>query len=173
MSGESTGRTGTSAQAFERAFGDRAACNRCRSAIGDYRVIATFLHDTVAMRAYCPECYEIALEGEYHARGDGMVLDYPSYAQRFGAPGPPPPPMTPVDRLLAVLLRDVTLQSLSPPSEALARRQGPGPYRFRVEWLVDGAAASAELRLGRDGRLIDMQGERDLCARLKALLGPG
>lgn len=133
MSGESTRIATAKVAAFERAFGDNARCNRCGATIPDYRVLALFLHDTVAVRAYCQACYDVAIEGEYHARGDGMILDFVGFGERFGAAGPPPPPCTPVDRVLSTLIRDPALRSLSPPSEALARRARSTPYRFQVE----------------------------------------
>src|SRR5262245_43910842 len=103
-----------SAVAFERAFGDSARCSRCTATTTSYRVIATFLHDTVAVRAYCERCYDVAVEGEYHAQGDGLILDYAGFAERFGAAGPPPPPCTPVDRALRALIREPSLRFLTP-----------------------------------------------------------
>src|SRR5688572_7798284 len=100
MSGESTARTTANVAAFERAFGDSARCNRCSATAADYRVIATFLHDTVAVRAYCATCYPEALEGEYHTRGDGALMSYDEFSRRFGPAGPAPPPCTAVDRML-------------------------------------------------------------------------
>ncbi|HET9328349.1 MAG TPA: hypothetical protein VFQ05_16405 [Candidatus Eisenbacteria bacterium] len=133
MSGESTRSGIASAAAFERAFGDSARCNRCGSVTPEYRVLAVFLHDTVAMRAYCQPCYDVAIEGEYHAGGDGFILHYEEFTKRFGAAGPPPPPCTPVDQVLSALIRDPALRSLKPPSEALARRTRKTPYKFQVE----------------------------------------
>jgi hypothetical protein len=159
-----------SAAAFERAFGEAARCNRCAASTPDYRVIATFLHDTVAVRAYCQGCYEAAIEGEYHARGDGLILDYGGFAERFGAAGPPPPPCTPVDRALRALIREPGLRSLAPPSEALARRARSTPYRFKVELVIEGGAQGAELALMPDGRIVALVGEPLACERLRALL---
>ena len=171
MSGESTPRATVSAAAFERAFGDAARCNRCAAAAPDYRVVATFLHDTVAVRAYCPDCYEAAIEGEYHARGDGLILDYGGFAERFGPAGPFPPPCTPVDRALRALIREPALRSLAPPSEALARRARSTPYRFKVELAIAGAPRVAQLALMPDGRIEALEGEAQACERVRALLG--
>jgi hypothetical protein len=170
MSGESTPRATASAAAFERAFGASATCSRCEVRVEDYRVVATFLHDTVAVRAYCQGCYAAAVEGEYHALGDGMVTDYAGFAERFGAAGPPPPPCTPVDRLLARLIREPALRSLAPPSEALARRARVLPYRFRVEFELGGGARPADLALTREGGVAMLSGDPAACERLKALL---
>ena len=169
MSGESTSRSPGNASALERAFGDRAACNRCGAEIADYRVIALFLHDTALVRAYCRECYGVAVDGEYHARGDGLRLDYAGFAERFGAPGPPPPPATPVDRLLATLLRDPDVRFMTPPSEAVARRLRMSPYRFRIELLLDGAERSVDLTLRPDGTVERIEGEERARERLRAL----
>jgi len=171
MSGESTSRATVGAAAFERALGARARCNRCAAAIEDYRVIATFLHDTVAVRAYCRDCYEAATEGEYHALGDGLLLDYAGFAERFGSAGPPPPPCTPVDHALTALIREPALRSLVPPSEALARRARSTPYRFKIELAVAGATQRAELSLMPDGRIVTLEGEPDARERVRALLG--
>ncbi len=109
MSGESTPRTTVAAEALERAFGARAVCNACATPVEDYRVVALFLHETAVVRAYCRRCYPAAAEGEHSAAGDGLLLDYASFAARFGAPGPPPPPATAVDRALTTLVRDPAL----------------------------------------------------------------
>ncbi|TMQ69908.1 MAG: hypothetical protein E6K80_10165 [Candidatus Eisenbacteria bacterium] len=167
MSGESTRSSAASAAAFERAFGDRARCNRCDASVADYRVLAVFLHDMVAVRAYCPECYTHAVEGEYHARGDGLILDYPGFAARFGAAGPAPPPCTPVDRALRTLIREPALRSIAPPSEALARRARQTPYRFQLE-MEEGAAT---LALMPDGAVSALDGAPRACARVRELLG--
>lgn len=171
MSGESTPRATASAVAFERAFGDAAVCNRCAKRAAGYRVIATFLHDTVAVRAYCPECYDVAIAGEYHARGDGVVLDYSGFAERFGAAGPPPPPCTPADRFLAGLIRDPAVEFLAPPSESLARRTRSMPYRIRLELRIEGASRPAELSLTPEGRATVLDADPTTRERLKALLG--
>ncbi|MGH7731373.1 MAG: hypothetical protein ACRENJ_09000, partial [Candidatus Eiseniibacteriota bacterium] len=98
-------------------FGPRAVCNACVASIPEYRIVALFLHETAVVRAYCPRCYPAAADGDYHARGDGLMTDYAGFAARFGPPGPPPPPATPVDRLLTVFIRDPALRRLSPASE--------------------------------------------------------
>jgi len=153
VSGESTRSATAGAVAFERAFGETARCNRCQATISDYRVLAVFLHETAAVRAYCQACYEIAIEGEYHARGDGLILDYAGFAERFGAAGPPPPPCTPVDQVLGVLIHDPALRSLSPPSEALARRTRTTPYRFRLEIDEGHGPQSFELAVTPNGTI--------------------
>lgn len=170
MSGESTTRAAMDTAAFEKAFGDTARCNRCLAGIPDYRVIATFLHDTVAVRAYCPGCYPSAVEGEYHAFGDGLVLDYPGYAARFGPAGPPPPPCTPVDRMLTALIREPALRSLAPASEVLARRALTTPYRFRVELHLEGATETAQLLVAPEGKILAVDGDPAAVSRLRAVL---
>jgi hypothetical protein len=169
MSGESSPRPMASAEAFERPFGESALCNRCEARVEGYRVIATFLHDTVAVRAYCQTCYETAVEGEYHALGDGLVMDYAGFVQRFGAAGPPPPPCTPVDRMLAKLIREPSLRSLAPASEALARRAKSLPYRFRAELAMGGSTRGANLALTRDGQIVGLEGDAPVCERLRSL----
>ncbi len=170
MSGEST-RSGTAnAIAFERAFGERARCNRCEASVGDYRVLAVFLHDTVAVRAYCAACYEQAIEGEYHARGDGVTLGYAGFVERFGAAGPPPPPCTPVDRVLRTLIRDAALCYLAPPSEALARRSRTTPYQFRVTLQVGGAPRDGRLSVMPDGQIEAIDGDPLARDRLREAL---
>jgi hypothetical protein len=169
MSGESTSRVTAGVEPLERAFGDAAACNRCGVVSPDYRVIATFLHDTVAVRAYCGSCYP-EVEGEYHARGDGLLMGFGEFARRFGSPGPPPPPCTPVDGMLAMLLRDPTVRSLAPASEALARRTRTTPYRFRVVLEVEGAARAAELAVNPTGRIEGIAGDPEARERLRAML---
>lgn len=171
MSGESTRSETASATAFERAFGDSARCNRCRIETRDYRVLAVFLHDTVAVRAYCQECYDVAIEGEYHARGDGVILDYPSFAERFGAAGPPPPPCTPVDRVLSTLIRDPAMRSLKPASEALARRTGKTPYRFQVEIEEEGDAQTADLGITENGTILKTDVHAPVAHWLQRLFG--
>jgi len=166
MSGESTARRTSGPDALERAFGASAACNRCGERTADYRVIARFMHDTVAVRGYCPGCYAVAVEGEYHARGDGWISGYEDFGRRFGAPGPPPPPATPVDQLLAMLVRDASVVFLAPPSEAVARRAGASPYRFRLTISTSGEDQSATFGLHHDGRLEDLRGEPAACERV-------
>ena len=171
MSGEST-RSGTAnASAFERAFGDSARCNRCAAVTPDYRVLAVFLHDTVAVRAYCPPCYDAAIEGEYWARGDGLILDYADFTQRFGAAGPPPPPMTPVDQVLSVLIRDPALRRMSPPSEALARRERKTPYRFHVEIEEEGTSQTADLDITPAGTILKTDVHSTVAHWLQRLFG--
>jgi hypothetical protein len=169
VSGEATARTTAGAVALERAFGARASCNACLESVEDYRVVALFLHDLAVVRAYCGVCYPAAAEGEYHAGGDGIVLDYASFATRFGAAGPPPPPATPVDRLLAGLIRDPALRWLSPPSEAFARKRRELPYRVRAEFSIAERTREARLALTPDGRLQSLDGDDDACARVRAL----
>jgi hypothetical protein len=170
VSGESTRSATANVAAFDRAFGDSATCNRCAKPAPDYRVLAVFLHDMVAVRAYCPACYEAALEGEYHARGDGVILDYHGFTERFGAAGPPPPPCTPVDRVLRALIRDPELLSLAPPSEALARRTGAMPYRFTIEIAEVGAQGRVVLSLTPEGKVVALEGSEPGKARVQSLV---
>lgn len=159
MSGEATPREGTRApETLDRAFGTRAICNRCGEAVGDYRVIARFLHDVASVRAYCPGCYDEALDGRHDARGDGLWLGFDEFAARFGMPGPRPKPSA-VDRTLAALLRRGDLRMLSPSSECLARRRGGPPWRFEIELLADGPALGS-FALGADGAVTDARGDR-------------
>ena len=130
-----------------------------------------FLHDTAVVRAYCGRCYPAAADGDYRADGDGMLLDYTGFVTRFGAPGPPPPPATPVDRMLTALIRDPDLRSLSPASEAIARRRRRVPYPVRAEFLLAGARAEAHMLLGAAGNLFDLTGHPDACARVRERLG--
>jgi len=171
VSGEATSRRETKAEPLERAFGARAACSRCGVQVDHYRVIAVFLHDTVSVRAYCHHCYPGAVDGDYHARGDGLVLDYAGFSQRFGAPGPPPPVATPVDRMLTALVRDPALDSLTPHSEAAARRLRMQPYRFRVGFLIDGTVRTADLTVTPEGRVEALDGDASACARTQAVVG--
>ena len=159
VSGEATSKSSQSAEPLERACGPEAACNRCGARVRDYRVVATFLHQTAAVRAYCRDCYPQASEGEYFAAGDGLVLDYARFADRFGAPGPAPPPVTPVDRMLARLVRDPALVSLAPWSEAGARRQGTRPYRFRIACRLEARVCAAELSVSPNGDVASIEGE--------------
>lgn len=173
MSGEATPRATGGSEVLERAFGARAICNACRAAVEGYRVVVLFLHDTALVRAYCPDCYPAAADGDYRAGGDGMLLDYAAFAARFGAPGPPPPPATPVDRMLAALVRDPALRRLSPPSEALARKRLHVPYPVRAAFLLEGATREAELMLAPAGRVTALSGDAAACARVRELLGAG
>jgi len=73
MSGESTSRSVSPPEEMERAFGDSAVCNRCGHRVPDYRVVAHFLHDTAAVRAYWAErgCFSVQtrVEGKPHRDG--------------------------------------------------------------------------------------------------------
>jgi len=131
--------------------------------------VATFLHGTAAVRAYCPHCYPAAADGDYHAQGDGLLLDFAAFAARFGAAGPPPPPATPVDRLLIALIRDAALARLSPASEAVARRRRRVPYPVRLALLVNGALAEAEMTLSPLGAIVTLSGDPGACDRVRAL----
>lgn len=130
-----------------------------------------FLHGTATVRAYCPRCYPAAVDGDYHAAGDGMLLDYAGFAARFGAPGPPPPPATPVDRLLAMLIRDPALRRLVPASEAVARRRGRVPYPVQVLLMIGGESAAADLTLSTTGAIVALSGHPGACARVRELAG--
>lgn len=169
MSGESAPRTTAGAEPLERAFGARAACNACAALVDDYRVVALFLHETAVVRAYCAGCYPVAAEGEYHAGGDGLLIDYADFALRFGAPGPPPPPATPVDGMLARLIRDPGLRRLSPGSEAFARKRRQVPYPVRVEFLIEGGVRAASFTLAPDGRMDGPTGDPAVCDRVREL----
>ncbi|HKQ57130.1 MAG TPA: hypothetical protein VJY35_04615 [Candidatus Eisenbacteria bacterium] len=144
-------------------------CNACGTAITDYRVVAVFLHQTAAVRAYCGACYPAAAEGDYRADGDGLLLDYRGFTDRFGAPGPPPPPATPVDRLLAAMIHDPDLRRLSPPSEAIARRRRQVPYPVLAQFTTAGGVAEARMTLGADGRLLTLLGDPGACDRVREL----
>lgn len=122
------------------------------------------------MRAYCRQCYPEAAQGEYHAGGDGLMLDYTAFAERFGPPGPPPPPATPVDLLLTRLIRDPSLRRLSPASEAFARRRRGVPYPVRVELLMDGSPAEARMTISITGAVADLTGHAGACARVRELV---
>ena len=122
------------------------------------------------MRAYCGHCYPAAAEGDYHAGGDGLLLDYAGFARRFGAPGPPPPPSTAVDRLLTALLRDPALRLLSPASEAIARRRRQVPYPVRAAFMIEGGIREALATVATAGQLIALVGHPAACARVKALV---
>jgi len=171
MSGESVPRTTAGGEALERAFGARAVCNACAAPVADYRVIALFLHETAVVRAYCAGCYPAAADGEYHAAGDGLILDYAGFTARFGAPGPPPPSATPADRRLVALVRDPALRALSPPSEALARKRSAAPYPVRARFLIDGRDREASFTLASDGRVDGFAGDPLARARARELLG--
>jgi hypothetical protein len=171
VSGESTPRATAGTEPLERVFGAQAVCNACAARVGDYRVIALFLHETAVVRAYCGHCYPAAAEGDYHAGGDGLLLDYAAFAARFGAPGPPPPPATPVDRLLAALVRDPALRALSPGSEAFARKRRQVPYPVRAGFLIEGSGREASFMLAPDGRMDGPSGDPLACARVRELLG--
>jgi hypothetical protein len=142
-------------------------CNACGAAVTDYRVIAVFLHQTAAVRAYCGACYPAAADGDYRADGDGLLLDYRVFTERFGAPGPPPPPATPVDRLLATLIRDPELRRLSPPSEAIARRRRRVPYPVTIGLRLGRRTVEARLTLSAAAEVVDLRGDPGACARVR------
>ena len=146
-------------------------CNACSASVDGYRIVALFLHETAVVRAYCARCYPAAADGDYHAAGDGLLMDYAAFAARFGPPGPPPPPSTPVDRLLTRLIRDPALRRLSPASEAVARRRRQVPYRVHVVLSIDGASAEARLTLSAAGIMADLTGHPGACARVRELIG--
>jgi hypothetical protein len=169
VSGEATPRPAPGPEALDRAFGSSARCNRCGDAAEEYRVIALFLHERALLRAYCRACYPAAIEGEYHARGDGALLEWDEYARRFGAPSPSPPRTTGADRTLAALLRVPGLSFLAPPSECHARRRGGPPYRVEAGFGQDGRAL---FLLAPDGTVTGLQGDEVACGRVRAAL-PG
>jgi hypothetical protein len=169
MSGESSPRAAVGAEELERVFGEAAVCNRCGASVAAYRIVATFLHDTVAVRAYCASCYP-QIEGEYHAGGSGLLIGFDEFARRFGAPAPTPSPATPVDRLLTRLLRAPELRSLVPASEAFARRTRALPYRFRVVLEIDGASQALEMAVSPGGRVEALAGDAPARERLGAML---
>jgi hypothetical protein len=142
-------------------------CNACAVASVDYRVVVVFLHGTAAVRAYCPRCYPAAADGDYHAAGDGMLLDYAAFAARFGPAGPPPPPATPVDRLLTALIRDPALRRLTPASEAVARRRRAVPNPVRVTMHLDGALVEAQMTISALGAIVALAGDAAACARVR------
>lgn len=169
MSGESAPRVAVGSEPLERVFGAEAACNACGTRVADYRVVALFLHETAAIRAYCARCYPAAADGDYRAGGDGLLLDYAAFAARFGAPGPPPPPTTPVDRRLAALVRDPALRLLAPGSEAVARRRRLVPYPVRAGFALDGATREAQMSVAPDGRMTALAGDPAACDRVRTL----
>src|SRR5262245_38303071 len=169
MSGESTPRAAVGVEELDRAFGESAVCNRCGASVAPYRVVATFLHDTVAVGAYCASCYPL-IEGEYHAGGSGLLIGFDEFARRFGAPAPTPSPATPVDRMLTILLRAPELRSLVPASESFARRTRALPYRFRVVLDIDGALRTLEMAVSPGGRVEALTGEAPARERLGAML---
>jgi hypothetical protein len=134
-------------------------------------VVALFLHGMGSVRAYCARCYPSAAEGDYHAGGDGLLLSYAEFAARFGAPGPEPPPATPVDRMLAALVRDPALRLLSPGSEAVARRRRLTPYAVRVAFAIDGVTREARMNVSPDGGMSALAGDPLACARVRGALG--
>lgn len=169
MSGESTRKSTPRGEDLDHVFGEKATCNRCVMRWPGYRVIVTFYHDLAAIRAYCPTCYPLATEGEYHAAGDGLLLAAESYAQRFGAPGAPAT-ATSISRLLAALVRDPALRELVPGTEAAARRLGQKPYRFLVEMDVEGEPLEAVMVVEPGGRVQAVEGDPPVRARLLALV---
>jgi hypothetical protein len=170
MSGESAPRATAGAEPLERAFGARAVCNACALPVESYRVVALFLHETAVVRAYCAACYAAAAEGDYHAGGDGMIIDFAGFATRFGSPGPPPPPATPVDRMLTCLVRDPALRTLSPASEAFARKRREVPYRVRATFLIGDARREVVLTVAPEGRLAALAGDPLAGAHVRELL---
>ena len=169
MSGETGPQAAPARESLERAFGETAACSRCGARVPAYRVVAHFLHQTVAIRAYCPACYP-RVEGEYHAGGDGALLPYEEFASRFGAPGSPPPPTTRVDSILVRLMGQPDLARLVPPSEALARRTRSTPYTFEVGVRVGDEVRPVMLALEPDGSVASLQGEPVACDRVRTML---
>jgi hypothetical protein len=117
--------------------------------------------------AYCQRCYPAAADGDHHAGGDGLIMDYAGFAARFGPPGPPPPPATPVDRLLTALIRDPALRRLSPASEAVARRRRQRPYPVAVAYELDGVMAEARMRVAPSGAVTDLVGDPGACERVR------
>ena len=132
-------------------------------------MVAAFLHETVAIRAYCARCYPAAADGDYHAGGDGLLLDFAGFTRRFGSAGPPPPPATPADRLLSALIRDPSLRMLSPASEAVARRRRQVPYPVRVAMWREGRSAEARFTLSAPGAIVELTGDPGACARVREL----
>jgi len=129
-----------------------------------------FLHGTAFVRAYCGACYPAGADGDYHAEGDGVELDYESFAARFGAPGPPPPAASPVDRALIRLLEDPALRSLAPASEAVARRRRLAPYRFRIGLRLGNETRGCEMTLSPAGRVEALEGDTQACAKVRAIV---
>ena len=169
MSGESTSRSVSAPEKMERAFGDSAVCNRCGQRTSDYRVVAHFLHDTAAVRAYCRACYP-QVEGQYHAGGDGLLLSWNDFARRFGAPAPAPLEPTRVDRLLARLMACEDVARLVPPSEALAKRPRSTPYTFDLGIRVGAEVRPVMLALEVDGSVASLQGEPVACERVRGVI---
>lgn len=171
MSGESTPRDLATREELERVFGATARCSGCGAAVEHYRIMALFFHQTAAVRAYCRVCYPSATEGEYHARGDGMMLDYATFASRFGPPGPPPPPVSPADRVLLALVSDASLATLAPANEAFARKRGRAPYAISAGFVIGGTPRAATFALAVDGGVERLAGDPDACARVRAAAG--
>ena len=169
MSGESTRKDGPATESLDALFGEKATCNRCGARWPGYRTIVTFFDNIVAIRAYCPLCYEVAIEGEYHAAGSGLILDGEQYARRFGAPATAPT-STPVNRLLGVLVRDPALRELVPGSEAAARRLRHVPHRFLVEMEIEEEPLDAVLVVEPSGNVVAVDGDPRVCDRLRALI---
>jgi len=169
MSGESTRKSAPASESLDQVFGEKATCNRCGARWPGYRTIVSFFDDVVAIRGYCPLCYEVASEGEYHAAGNGLILDGAEYARRFGAPAAVAT-STPVNRLLATLVRDPALRELVPGTEAAARRLGHSPHRFLVEMEIDDEPLDAVLVVEPGGRVVAVEGDPRVCARLRGLI---
>ena len=168
MSGESSPRQATAHEPLERAFGERARCSDCGAEAENYRIMVLFFHQTAAVRAYCRACYPAATEGDYHANGDGMLMDFATFVARFGPAGPPPPPVTPVDRVLLALVRDPSLRALSPANEAFARKRGPSPHAVSAAFEIGGSPRQATFTVSMTGALGDLAGDADACARVRA-----
>ncbi|MBI3539761.1 MAG: hypothetical protein HY076_05765 [Candidatus Eisenbacteria bacterium] len=98
-----------------------------------------------------------------------MIVDYATFAARFGPPGPAPPPVTPADRALLALVRDASLVSLAPANEAFARKRGPAPYAVRAGFVLGGAPREATFALAADGGVTRLAGDAEVCARIRAL----
>lgn len=122
------------------------------------------------IRAYCRHCYSAAADGDYRAGGAGLHMDYALFATRFGAPGPSPPPATPVDRLLARLIRDPALRALTPANEAAARRRRQIPYPVRAAFVIGDAPAEARMLVTVSGQVLDLEGDPGACAHVRETL---
>jgi len=171
MSGESSTRTEPAHEPLERVFGERTRCSACLAESEGYRVLALFLHDHAIVRAYCPECYGSAAEGDYSTRGESVVLDFDAFVARFGCPGPRPR-ATAVDRALLALMRDSELSGLWPASECFARRNGPAPFRFTAGYRVAGAEEiAASFLMDELGAVLEFDADPVARARVERALG--
>lgn len=170
MSGESTRQPHEVHEALERVFGDRTRCSACVEERTDYRVLTLFLHDHAVVRAYCPGCYEDAVDGEYAARGESLVLDFDAFVARFGCPGPRPRPSA-VDRALLALVRDPGLTGLSPASECFARRRGAAPYRVTASYRDGAGEITASFVVAADGSARGFDAHPEARRRVERALG--